>query len=237
MGELIAGGPYEKQNYVYERITDYINDIFVGVAKAKFLPNCGSSIHFYGTSLVALGRLRYYSAMQTLIGMAPGHKGSASVLEINESADKINCANIEATSHVSVGRSSAQSIPNCAWTKILFSTETYDTLNEFASSRFTATKAGYYHVSGGCMGAAAAWSDGEFWIVRISKNGGDTMRGSTDAGSISSTATSYKTSVISGTVYLAVGNYIELHVFHNQGAALNTVAGIQFCYMTIDRTI
>jgi hypothetical protein len=40
-----------------------------------------------------------------------------------------------------------QSIPNTTWTKVLFQSEEFDTNNNFASSRFTPTVAGYYQLN------------------------------------------------------------------------------------------
>jgi hypothetical protein len=42
-----------------------------------------------------------------------------------------------------------QSITNSTFTKVTFNTELYDTNNNFASSTFTPTVAGYYQISGG----------------------------------------------------------------------------------------
>ena len=41
----------------------------------------------------------------------------------------------------------SQSVSNASYTKVLFPTEIFDTNNNFASSRFTPTVAGYYHLS------------------------------------------------------------------------------------------
>ena len=42
---------------------------------------------------------------------------------------------------------SATALSNAAWTKVLFDTENYDTNNNFASSTFTPTVAGYYQIN------------------------------------------------------------------------------------------
>ena len=39
------------------------------------------------------------------------------------------------------------SIPNTTWTKVTYGTENFDTNNNFASSRFTPTIAGYYQIN------------------------------------------------------------------------------------------
>jgi hypothetical protein len=43
--------------------------------------------------------------------------------------------------------SASQSVSNNTWTKITFDTEVFDTNNNFASSRFTPTVAGYYQIN------------------------------------------------------------------------------------------
>jgi len=43
--------------------------------------------------------------------------------------------------------STSQSVSNNTWTKITFGTEVFDTNNNFASSRFTPTVAGYYQIN------------------------------------------------------------------------------------------
>lgn len=64
---------------------------------------------------------------------------------------------------------SPQSISTGTLTKILFQVEEYDTNNNFDSSRFTPTVAGYYFIQGS-MQAAVSWTGG---YVSIYKNGSE----------------------------------------------------------------
>jgi hypothetical protein len=68
----------------------------------------------------------------------------------------------------SAWQSVAQTFANATFTKINFQTEEFDTNNNFASSTFTPTVAGYYQVSGGLyMGTTLG-----IVIVSVFKNGG-----------------------------------------------------------------
>jgi hypothetical protein len=68
---------------------------------------------------------------------------------------------------------SAQSITTNTWTKINFQSEEFDTNNNFASSRFTPTVAGYYQLGSviNCnFGSTQA-------LVSLYKNGSEFLRG------------------------------------------------------------
>ena len=64
--------------------------------------------------------------------------------------------------------SSNTTLTNSAWTKVNFQTEVFDTNNNFASSRFTPTVAGYYQLNAtvGFTGSVSSES-----IIAIYKNG------------------------------------------------------------------
>jgi hypothetical protein len=227
MGELLAGGVYSYQNHVYERITDYVADSFVNVAKAKFLPSCGSNVHFSGDSLVVLGRLRYYTAMQTMTGMAPGHKGSANVTNINECADKINNANLEiydelvevANGNVRARRYSDQTISDSTWSIVQFNIEDWDLGNNFSNYRFTSTAVGYYQIITQCMyGMFSSSSDVN--LLSIFQNG--TRTGLEDHRAVNSGQ--YLTLCTCGVVKLNVGNYVDVRVLQASGSSQKLVA-------------
>lgn len=103
-----------------------------------------------------------------------------------------------------------------ALTKIDFQTEEYDTAGAFASSRFTATTAGYYTVSGGYAPGAAPVA----CFLSLHKNG---VR--YKDGAIIGDATLVNSCGISARVYLAVGDYIELYGYQNSGGAQGTTTG------------
>jgi hypothetical protein len=67
----------------------------------------------------------------------------------------------------SVYQNSAQSLTGSVFTKITFDTEEFDTNNNFASSRFTPTIAGYYQINSNIQGTAVSSS----MLPGIFKNG------------------------------------------------------------------
>jgi hypothetical protein len=73
--------------------------------------------------------------------------------------------------------SSAQTLSSNTMTKILFQTEEFDTNNNFASSRFTPTVAGYYQVQGHIQGYDVYCAG----VVAIYKNGSVYKYGSYNA--------------------------------------------------------
>lgn len=70
----------------------------------------------------------------------------------------------------------SQVVSNSTWTKATLDTEAFDTNNNFASSRFTPTVAGYYYIEG----VLRLTSNTNFskYIVGIWKNGAEYYRGS-----------------------------------------------------------
>jgi len=80
---------------------------------------------------------------------------------------------------------SAQTLSSSTDTKILFPTEAYDTNNNFASSRFTPTVAGYYYVCAGVgIGASTTtatlflWKNGSSTQNMMSMTGCNSLTGS-----------------------------------------------------------
>jgi hypothetical protein len=64
---------------------------------------------------------------------------------------------------------SAQTISNSTYTKITFESEEFDTNNNFASSRFTPTVAGYYQIN--WLINIGSGSGSYEWVSSIFKNG------------------------------------------------------------------
>jgi hypothetical protein len=75
-----------------------------------------------------------------------------------------------------------QSVTNNTNTKITFSTEDFDTNNNFASSTFTPTVAGYYQINGILRGKTTTLLTGMF--ITLYKNGSAYSRGQDGTGSI-----------------------------------------------------
>lgn len=105
---------------------------------------------------------------------------------------------------------SGGSVSDSTFTKCLFDTELWDTASNFASSRFTATVAGYYQINAAYQLSAAAPG-----FLTIYVNGTEYKRGAWV-----SVADAAQDFAVSGLVKLAVSDYVEIYVRHTQGGAL-----------------
>ena len=114
---------------------------------------------------------------------------------------------------------STTSITSSVETKVLFDTEEYDTNNNFSSSRFTPSVAGYYQINAAVR--IAVLSSNTVY-VQINKNGAGYK-----IGTLLQAAASYSPICnVSSEVYLnGTTDYVEIYVFQNSGSAQNTAAG------------
>ena len=105
-----------------------------------------------------------------------------------------------------------QVINTTGWQKVNFNTTVFDTNSEFntSTSRFTATKVGYYEINAGIH--TFNKSDAEYYGISVYKNGTEYQETS---------AHHYGDKLISRTIncliYLNIGDYIEIY-FHNGNA-------------------
>ena len=119
-------------------------------------------------------------------------------------------------------KSSNQSITSNTWTKVTFDTEEFDTNNNFASSTFTPTVAGYYQVNGtadlfSSSGTATRSS------IRIYKNGGSVYKAGNEVQITNQTEMSCVVSVL---IYMnGTTDYLELYAL--QTGTSPSVAGSQ----------
>jgi hypothetical protein len=108
-------------------------------------------------------------------------------------------------------------LSNATSTKILFQVEEFDTNNNFASSRFTPTVAGYYQIN-----ALSSWSPGgssSNWIA-IWKNGSEYQRGTRILSS------SYLSLPVNNIVFLnGSTDYVEIYGFTNGGSVITPGLG------------
>jgi len=114
-----------------------------------------------------------------------------------------------------------QSVPsgNTIYTKILLGTETVDTNNNFANSRFTPTVAGYYQVNFGIGTGTGAIALTAF----LFKNSNNASNGTIVAG---------QTFVSRGSVIVFLNgssDFIELYAQHVQGSATNIDGNLSAC--------
>jgi hypothetical protein len=114
-------------------------------------------------------------------------------------------------------QSISQSVSNSTETKITFNVEEFDTNNNFASSRFTPTVAGYYQIN-----ACVNFATGSRTIYGvIYKNGSVYKRGSQSG----SAAASGQSSLVSSIVYFnGSTDYVEAYVFQGTGSSQTTFA-------------
>ena len=123
----------------------------------------------------------------------------------------------------------SQSIPaNGTATKVLLQTEEFDTNNNFASSTFTPTVAGYYQING-CVTLNSGTSTRNFGVV-LYKNGSAFKQGTTNT----IFASDYSGSNVSTVIYFnGSTDYVELYCFNNSTGAISTVvSGASFCYLS-----
>ena len=134
-----------------------------------------------------------------------------------------------AVSHVRVINSTT-SLVNGATTKLTFTTESYDTLNEWASNRFTATAAGYYAITGTVVMSDASTSNGSLHM-QIWKNGAQLAVFHMTAWAA---LTARQAAMVSTTINLIATDYIEFYVF-NSMYPTGTPNGTNGTFATIDR--
>jgi hypothetical protein len=108
-----------------------------------------------------------------------------------------------------------QTLTTATYTKILFQTEEFDTNNNFASSRFTPTVAGYYQVNSQLLFPSLA---GLTCLVAIYKNGADFKEGTR----IAIAATLSGAVNVSALVYCnGSTDYIEIYGQQSSGTSQN----------------
>ena len=140
-----------------------------------------------------------------------------------------------AFSHVDAHRATAQSIPNTTVTTIIYNTENTDALTEYNASTgvFTATYAGYYKINAVILFTSATWAANESAVLIIYKNSALHRRGLLN---VTAGVTSPFGASVSATVSLAANDTIDIRGYHDQGGALNLIAGDgSHNWLTIDR--
>ena len=131
-----------------------------------------------------------------------------------------------------VYRSAVQSIPDSAFTKVEFNAEDYDNQSEFDSTvehEFTAKIAGVYMVASTVTLDDLA--DAKTMLIALFVNDSVYAYGTSYAlGSITDAK-----STIAMPVKLAVGDIVDIRVFHNNGSARNALDGAAFSYVAIQK--
>jgi hypothetical protein len=124
-----------------------------------------------------------------------------------------------------VYRSTVQSIPNATWTAVSFDTVSYDNGGQWSvgvPTRLTCQQAGTYVISGHI--ALALVAGGAYRAVGIYLNG-TIQIALTDISNVTLVAAGQPLISVSTVVRLQAGDYIELKVYQDSGAALASGAG------------
>jgi len=115
-----------------------------------------------------------------------------------------------------------QSIPASTFTKILLPLENFDTNNNFASSTFTPTVAGYYQINAGVSSSTTG-----VMLLSIFKNGAESIRGNQLLGDPGS-----RIAVVSSVIFLnGSTDFVELYFFQNAATSQNTSGSQSTVYM------
>ena len=119
--------------------------------------------------------------------------------------------------------SAGTSLSNATFTKINYATENFDTNNNFASSRFTPTVAGYYQITAITrLGSITA----SIVAFKLYKNGVDNTAGCSCG-------------VVAGYVYPSVStliyangstDYFEVYCYQNSGGSTTTDSGTDYTF-------
>lgn len=141
-------------------------------------------------------------------------------LRVNTTSDAMEFAAVSGVSPIraSVYRSTVQSIPNNAWTAIIFDTEIYDT-DGMATlgtnpDRITITQDGYYDVYANVtFDSTASFSRG----INIWKNGAAMVPEPRTGGSQASLR--WPMTITASGIPLVAGDYLQLRVLHLRGSA------------------
>ncbi|MBI5883157.1 MAG: hypothetical protein HZB91_08640 [Elusimicrobia bacterium] len=123
---------------------------------------------------------------------------------------------------------SVQSIPDVGFTQVQLNGEDFDRQNEFDTGAytFTATRAGYYSVSGTVT--YTGLTDQMWFCALIYKNGGMVARNNVGASGAND-----QSSTVTTVVYLAVGDNIALYTYQNSGGAKNINFGTAETYLSV----
>ena len=116
-------------------------------------------------------------------------------------------------------KSGNQNLSSSNWTKVTYDTEEYDTNNNFASSRFTPTVAGYYQINAGVYTAGS--SNANTNRIAIYKNGTLYKHGNWFV--LSSNAYTQGIATVSILVnFNGSTDYAEVYCYQNSGSSQNT---------------
>ena len=119
--------------------------------------------------------------------------------------------------------SAATSMTNAGFTKILFATEEFDTNNNFASSTFTPTVAGYYQVT-----FVLAMPTGTYPVGTVIYKNGSRFK---DGNFLLNNSTTGSINVVTALIYMnGSTDYLECYGYQNAGSSVNCNTGANQTY-------
>ena len=141
--------------------------------------------------------------------------GGNTIVSSNGSGTFTNNLGVSNTPAFGVKLSSSQGLTDGALTKITWGTELWDTDSAFSSGKFTVPsgKAGKYFFT--TNGYADGLDSGEHFFLAFYKNGSRTFR---EVGWTSSGSDFGMRAMASVTLDLAVGDYVEVYAYQNEGS-------------------
>lgn len=162
--------------------------------------------------------------------MTPGGGGvaltpaSSIAADVTVSVPSQNCTlGIQGPAFSAYKSGSSQSVSTGTFTKITFESEEFDTNDNFASSRFTPTVAGYYQIN---------------WLVNLASGSGSYEVVS----SLYKNGTAYKTGLDTNSSQYGLGgsvlcylngstDYVEIYLYQGSGSSINVPAYQTGTYM------
>ncbi len=158
--------------------------------------------------------------------------GWSSSVQMSDNADTRICAARYSTA-------AAQSIPNNSSTIINFETSSFDThaaVTVGASWKYTAPVAGYYSVNAKILfTVTATWAKAEAINFYLFKNGSEVSRIDYNSDHDTSATTNAISAQGSDIVQLAAGDFIDVRIVQNSGAALSLLSSASDNYITVER--
>jgi hypothetical protein len=125
--------------------------------------------------------------------------------------------------------SSGQTISTDGQQKVTFGSETFDTNNNFSSSRFTPTVEGYYQINS-TVRIAGTGGTGEYMIT-IWKNGSEYARGHNGSGT--EVGNNFYSLQVSDIAYAnGTGDYFEIYIQQGSGGNRDTTAGSNISFFS-----
>lgn len=205
-------GTNSKPAYVYDAGTDTWIPIGPGEHTHDYI---GKDV------ITTTGDIIYASAANTPARLGIGSSGE--VLSVSGGVPVWAAVPASALPAARARQTVVQSLSNNTITKITFTAEDYDTHNNFASSTFTASVAGYYMVN-----AQVNFDSGTSCsaYVHVYKNGANETNYYLDA-------QAYPSLIINTPVYLAVNDTVEIYANQQSGSSKNTGNGNRSMYFAV----